>query len=136
MTTEEKYNILMDKENHSDPMQDLDSIDQEIEALEGENTLLMQENQRLAPKADYTDAVLQSTSTFTFTQIAHSLGLRSVHALTKILKERGIIFHQSGQWQPTAKVAGKGYFQTRTAKYVKSATLGTILFFLLRCIVI
>lgn len=80
----------------------------------------------LAPKAAYTDDVLQSTSTYTLTQIAHDLGLRSVHALTRELSDKKIIYHQSGQWQPTAKVAGKGYFSTRTAKYFKSdGSIGT-----------
>lgn len=70
--------------------------------------------------------MLQSTSTYTLTQVAHDLGLRSVHALTKILMEKKILFRQSGQWQPTAKVATKGYFNTRTAKYIKSDnTVGT-----------
>lgn len=80
----------------------------------------------LAPKAAYTDEVLQSTSTYTLTQIAHDLGLRSVHALTRILMEKKMLYRQSGQWQPTAKVSGKGYFDTRTAKCVKSDnTIGT-----------
>lgn len=80
----------------------------------------------LTPKAQYTDEVLQSTSTYTLTQIAHDLGLRSVHALTRILMEKKMLYRQSGQWQPTAKVADKGYFNTRTAKFVKSDnTIGT-----------
>lgn len=80
----------------------------------------------LTPKAQYTDEVLQSTSTYTLTQIAHDLGLRSVHALTRILMEKKMLYRQSGQWQPTAKVADKGYFDTRTAKFVKSDnTIGT-----------
>lgn len=84
--------------------------------------------QSLAPKAQYADEVLQSTSTFTLTQIAHDLGLRSVYVLTRFLSEKHILYRQSGQWQPTAKVAGRGYFETRTAKYVKSDnTIGTSL---------
>lgn len=84
--------------------------------------------QALAPKAQYADEVLQSTSTYTLTQIAHDLGLRSVYALTRFLSEKHILYRQSGQWQPTAKVAGRGYFETRTAKYVKSDnTIGTSL---------
>ncbi len=50
------------------------------------------------------------------------------YALTSILKEKKLIFKQSGQWQPTARVAEKGYFETRTSKYVKSDnTIGTSL---------
>lgn len=97
-----------------------------MQILEGENSHLQEQNRILAPKAQYTDEVLQSTSTYTLTQIAHDLGLRSVHALTRILMEKKMLYRQSGQWQPTAKVADKGYFDTRTAKLVKSDnTIGT-----------
>lgn len=89
---------------------------------------LESENKALAPKANYTDQVLLSTSTFTFTQVSVDLGLRSVHVLTAILKEEGIIYKQSGQWLPTAKVADKGYFATRSYPYPKSdGTIGTSL---------
>lgn len=99
---------------------------QRVQMLEGENAHLQEQNRLLVPKAQYTDEVLQSTSTYTLTQIAHDLGLRSVHALTRILLEKKIIYRQSGQWQPTAKVADKGYFDTRTAKFVRSDnTIGT-----------
>ncbi len=106
----------------------LQLAEQQLQIAQG--TIEKQEEQirHLAPKAAYTDEVLQSTSTYTLTQIAHDLGLRSVHALTKVLMEKKILFRQSGQWQPTAKVAGKGYFDTRTAKFVKSDnTIGTSL---------
>lgn len=89
---------------------------------------LESENKALAPKAEYTDQVLLSNSTFTFTQVAIDLGLRSVHVLTAILKEEGIIYRQSGQWLPTAKVTEKGYFATRSYPYPKSdGTIGTSL---------
>ena len=92
---------------------------QRVQILEGENSHLQEQNRILAPKAQYTDEVLQSTSTYTLTQIAHDLGLRSVHALTRILMEKKMLYRQSGQWQPTAKVADK-------AKFVKSDnTIGT-----------
>lgn len=104
----------------------LQLAEQQLQIAQG--TIEKQEEaiKTLAPKAAYTDEVLQSTSTYTLTQIAHDLDLRSVHTLTRILAEKKIIYRQSGQWQPTAKVAGKGYFDTRTAKYVKSDnTIGT-----------
>ena len=93
---------------------------QQLQIAQGTIERQEEEIKTLAPKAQYTDDVLQSTSTYTLTQVAHDLGLRSVHALTRILMEKKILFRQSGQWQPTAKVATKGYFDTRTAKYVKS----------------
>lgn len=98
----------------------LDAANQQNQQLQGENELLQSENHTLAPKAAYTDEVLQSTSTFTLTQVAHSLGLKSVHVLTDLLSKRGILYRQSGQWQPSAKVASKGYFSTRTAKFIRS----------------
>lgn len=104
----------------------LQSATQQIQMLEGTNELLQEENKALTPKADYTDKVLQSTSTFTLTQAAHALGMRSVHVLTKLLREKKILFYQSGQWQPTAKVADKGYFKPRTSHHTKSdGTMGT-----------
>ena len=99
---------------------------QQLQIAEGTIKKQEEQIQQLAPKAAYTDEVLQSTSTYTLTQIAHSLGLRSVHSLTRILMEKRIIYRQSGQWQPTAKVAEKGYFDTRTAKFIKpDGTIGT-----------
>ena len=99
---------------------------QQLQIAQGTIERQEEEIKTLAPKAQYTDEVLQSTSTYTLTQVAHDLGLRSVHALTRILMEKKILFRQSGQWQPTAKVAEKGYFDTRTAKYVKpDNTIGT-----------
>lgn len=104
----------------------IEQLGQTNQMLLGENEHLTAENRALAPKAAYTDDVLQSTSTYTLTQIAHDLGMRSVHTLTRMLSDKKIIYQQSGQWQPTAKVAGKGYFSTRTAKYVKSdGSVGT-----------
>lgn len=81
---------------------------------------------QLTPLVDYTREVLQSTSTFTLTEIAKDLGFRSVYAFTKWAHENGVLYRQSERWMPTAKVSGKGYFTTRTAKYVKSDnTIGT-----------
>lgn len=95
-------------------------IEQQRNILEGQKQIIEEANTILAPKAKYTDEVLQSTSTFTLTQIALDLGLRSVHVLTGLLSDKGLMYRQSGQWLPTAKVADKKYFTTRTYHYVKS----------------
>lgn len=101
---------------------------QQLQMLEGENANLQEQNRILAPKAQYTDEVLQSDSTYTLTQVAHDLGMRSVHSLISELTRMRILFKQSGQYQPTAKVAQKGYFKTRTAKYIKpDGSIGTSL---------
>lgn len=82
-----------------------------------------------APMLAYANEVLSSTSSYTLTQMAHDLGLRSVYVLTDFLKSKGYISRASGNWEPTAKVADKGYFFFRTCKYVKSDdTVGTKLY--------
>ena len=93
---------------------------QQLQIAQGTIERQEEEIKTLAPKAQYTDDVLQSTSTYTLTQVAHDLGLRSVHVLIGELTRRRILFRQSGQLQPTAKVASRGYFSTRTAKFIRS----------------
>lgn len=99
--------------------------------IQAQNSQLQEQRNEIAtltPMADYTREVLQSTSTFTLTQVAKDLGLRSVMVLTEFCREARILYRQSGQWLPTAKYSGKGFFETRTAKYVKSDnTIGTSL---------
>lgn len=93
---------------------------QQLQIAQGTIERQEEEIKTLAPKAQYTDEVLQSTSTYTLTQVAHDLGMRSVHVLIGELTRRRILFRQSGQLQPTAKVASRGYFSTRTAKFIRS----------------
>lgn len=95
----------------------IDDKKQRIQMLEGENHQLQQENERLAPKAQYTDEVLQSTTTITFTEAAKELNFRSSNALiTRLLNDR-VLFRQSGRLLPTAKYSGKGYFASRTHRF-------------------
>lgn len=80
----------------------------------------------LSPLADYTREVLQSDSTYTLTQIAKDLGYTSVHKFTYVLYANKILYKQSGQWMPTSKFAGRGFFSTRTAKFFHSdGSIGT-----------
>lgn len=82
----------------------------------------------LTPMADYTREVLQSTSTFTLTEIAKDLGLRSVAQLTDFCHRHRVLYRQSDRWLPTANYAAKGFFATRTAKFFHSdGTVGTSL---------
>ena len=90
---------------------------QRIQILEGENQHLQLENKALAPKAQYTDEVLQSTSTITFTEAAKELNFRSVSAFLQRLIEDRIIFRQSGRYLPCARYSGHGYFASRTHRY-------------------
>jgi prophage antirepressor-like protein len=98
---------------------------QRVQILEGENEHLTREVKQLAPKAEYTDKVLQSTSTYTMTQVAKELGMSAV-ALEKKLHAMGVTFKQSGQWMLYAKYQGSGYTRPRTHYYPQSdGTTGT-----------
>lgn len=46
----------------------IENKNQQIQMLQGENEMLAEENKILAPKAEYTDNVLQSKNTYTSTQ--------------------------------------------------------------------
>lgn len=98
----------------------IDDKKQRIQMLEGERDQLLQENQSMAPKAQFVDDVLQSTSTITFTEAAKELNFRSANALiSQMLKDR-IIYRQSGRYLPTAKYSGRGLFASRTHRFYHS----------------
>jgi prophage antirepressor-like protein len=98
---------------------------QRVQMLEGENTIQQEQIRQLAPKADYTDKVLQSISTYTMTQVAKELGMSAI-ALEKRLHDEGVMFKQSGQWILYAKYQDRGYTKTRTHHYTHSdGTTGT-----------
>lgn len=97
------------------------AAEQRVQILESENEAQQEELKAIAPLADYTREVLQSTSTFTATQIAKDLGMSAV-TLNAKLRRLGVQFYQSGQWFLTAKYQGRGYTDMRIAKYVDSRT--------------
>lgn len=101
----------------------LEAKQQQMQMLQDTVTVQQQNIEILQPKASYTDEVLQSPSTYTLTQVAKDLNMRSVHVLTDWLHKKGILYKQSGQWMPTAKVSGRHYFATRTAKYIKDGNV-------------
>lgn len=92
--------------------QTLDNHAQRVQILEGKTEIQEQEIQQLAPKAQYTDEVLQSTSTFTTRQIAQGLNM-TPNSLNKKLKEAGIQYSQSGTWLLYAKYNDKGLSKIR-----------------------
>lgn len=99
---------------------------QRIQALEGEKDRLTEENKLLTPKAQYTDEVLQSTSTYTHTQMAKELNFRSVNVFLQKCQADNILYKQSGVWMPYSRFAGKGYMKMRTTPYRKSdGSMGT-----------
>lgn len=99
----------------------LEASKQKVQILESKVELQETEIKYLTPKAQYTDEVLQSTSTFTTTQIAKDLGM-SAQALNQKLKERKIQFFQSGQWFLTHTYQDKGYTDMRITPYFDTKT--------------
>lgn len=103
----------------------LDSSKQQVQVLESTVEQQHSEIKVLAPKAEYTDEVLQSTSTFTTTQIAKDLGMSAI-TLNKKLKDAGIQFYQSGQWMLYSKYQDKGFTDVRVLRFVRyDESIGT-----------
>lgn len=84
-----------------------------LEAKAQEQERVIQEQ---APKVEYYDDVLNSTSTYTVTQIAKEFGW-GAETLNRKLKEKGVQYKQSGQWLLYAKYQDKGYTKTVTRQY-------------------
>ena len=84
-----------------------------LEAKAHEQERVIQEQ---APKVEYFDDVLNSTSTYTATQIAKEFGW-GAETLNRKLKEKGVQYKQSGQWLLYAKYQDKGYTRTVTRSY-------------------
>ena len=85
-----------------------------IEAKTEENNILNDRVKRQAPMVEYVNTTLLSPRTYTSTQLAKELGLRTANELHKKLKEWGVMYYQSGQWMLTAKYCGKDYTKPRT----------------------
>jgi prophage antirepressor-like protein len=99
------------------------TIDRHKQMLQQANeriTIQEQEIKKAAPKVQYVDNVLQSVNTYTSTQMSKELGLREAEQLHKILRERGVMFKQSGQWLLTAKYCGCDYTKPRTHSYTRN----------------
>lgn len=85
-----------------------------IEAKTEENNILNDTVKRQAPMVEYVNTTLLSPRTYTSTQLAKELGLRTANELHKKLKEWGVMYYQSGQWMLTAKYCGRDYTKPRT----------------------
>lgn len=92
---------------------------QQLQVAQATITSQNQQLQAQAPKVEYTDNVLNSVNTYTSTQMAKELDLRTADQLHKMLKEWGVMIHQSGQWLLSAKYCGQGYTKTRTHSYTR-----------------
>lgn len=108
-------------------MRSMQILQGRIRAIEADNARLEQQNNYLtneikqaAPKVQYVNEVLQAPNTYTSTQMAKELNMRTAEQLHKALREKGIMFKQSGQWMLTAKYCEKGYTKPRTTVYPRS----------------
>ena len=101
-------------------------LTQQNQVLKHTNEILEQEKKILLPKAEYTDQVLNSTDTHTFSEVAKSLGLTSATALYNKCRALGVIFKQGDKYLPYSKYSTQGYFATRTYPFFrKDGTQGT-----------
>lgn len=87
--------------------------------LAEQNDLHKQQLQIAAPKVQYYNEVLMSSSTYTTNQVAKELGMSAI-TLNRKLRERGVQYLQNGQWLLYSKYQGKGYTKTHTHPYVRS----------------
>lgn len=98
----------------------LDEKQAMLQAKDETITRQTEEIKTLAPLADYTKDVLQSNATYTLTQVSKDLGFTSVYKFTAWAHLAGILYFQSRQWMPTSRCTGKGWFTTRTCKFVRT----------------
>jgi phage antirepressor YoqD-like protein len=91
----------------------------EKERLQIQNQKQHEALQISAPKVDYYNEVLVSTSTYTTTLIAKELGV-SATALNQKLSDLKIQYKQNGVWVLYSKYQGLGYTKTTTATYTDS----------------
>lgn len=84
-------------------------------ALQQENSVLLQQNNEMKPKADYTDLVLSNKSLVNITFIAKDYGLSGL-AMNKLLHQLGVQYSQSGVWLLYAKHQKKGWTQSETTE--------------------
>lgn len=88
-------------------------------ALEVENEIQRQVIADYEPKANYYDAILNSTGTMTTTQIAADYDM-SAKKLNKILHEAGLQYRCNEQWVLYRKHMGKGLTKSKTITITRS----------------
>lgn len=93
---------------------------QQLQVANATIELQKKELEEASKSVEYVNDVLQSTSTYTLTQIAKDCNMTSANVLANFLISKRIIFRQSGQYMPTSKYTDKGYFKNRTHSYERS----------------
>jgi len=79
-----------------------EALRQLLEQVE-ENERLLEENNKLAPKATYHDEVLKKPDLISTSIIAKDLGYKSASQLNEVMYKNKIIFREGGVWKPYAK---------------------------------
>lgn len=92
---------------------DYTQLDWENKGLRFENKIQRQINMELQAKTDYTDAILNHSSTVTVTCIAKDYGM-SANKFNALLNKLGIQYKESGQWFLYSKYQSEGYTQSMT----------------------
>ena len=87
-----------------------------VQLLEANNEMQAEALMEAAPKVEYHDKVLTSTSTYNTTNIAKEFGM-GAHSLNKILHEKGVQYKSGGQWLLYSKYQDRGYTRTVTNTY-------------------
>jgi anti-repressor protein len=72
-----------------------------------------------APKVEFYDKVLSSTSAYNTNLIAKELGTSAI-SLNRLLKDLGVQYFQNGTWVLTAKYQNKGLTKTKTFTFQSS----------------
>ena len=98
---------------------------QRIEMLQSKTNLQNTQLQIAAPKVEYYDSVLQSTSVYVADQIAKELGMTAI-TMNKKLCAIGVLMRRNSQWLLSSKYCKLGYTKTKTHQYTRSdGTVGT-----------
>ena len=98
---------------------------QRLDMLQAQNNLQSMQLQIVAPKVEYYDSVLQSSSVYVADQIAKELGMTAV-SMNKKLCALGILMKRNSQWVLSAKHCNSGLTKTKTHQYTKTdGSVGT-----------
>ena len=98
---------------------------QRLDMLQAQNNLQSTQLQIVAPKVEYYDSVLQSSSVYVADQIAKELGMTAV-SMNKKLCSLGILMKRNSQWVLSAKHCNSGLTKTKTHQYTKTdGSVGT-----------
>lgn len=107
----------------------IEERDKRIAALSSKNKQLKETNEYLTPRSDYCDAVLQSTSTYTVTDIAKEYGWTAARMNTK-LHDIGLQYFCKSKrgdkmithWYLYSKFDGEGFVEYETTPYFDRET--------------